>query len=238
MTTREQIEKRVAQAASEALYHQRHVSYVDVLLGMGWLQFVHVEDWRKRKIPYLEKAIQVDLGKISYAMNCFRSWAVKYELQPREVTTLAKASGARIELQFSKSGNPQIEKVYRTHYFSLVTLESQQKKLAEKLSQQPDIIVYSILNSAQCAKCDKALPSGSFLFKDADQPLCLPCAGLGGLVFLPKGGQKLTMRAKKYSEKWAVVMKWIRMNKRYERQGILVGSEALQRAQQEVEAGS
>ena len=53
------------------------------------------------------------------------------------------------------------------------------------------------------------------------------------LEFLPSGDAALTVRARKYSGRSAVVLKWSRARKRYERQGLLVEAAALERAEQE-----
>jgi hypothetical protein len=63
--------------------------------------------------------------------------------------------------------------------------------------------------------------------------LCLTCADLDHLSFLPSGDAALTRRARKYSTLAAVVLKWSRARKRYERQGLLVEEQALQRAEAE-----
>ena len=65
------------------------------------------------------------------------------------------------------------------------------------------------------------------------QPLCLPCAGIDDLEFLPAGDVALTRRAAKYSERTAVVVRFSRARKRYERKGILVEASALEKAEQE-----
>jgi hypothetical protein len=61
--------------------------------------------------------------------------------------------------------------------------------------------------------------------------LCLTCADLDHLTFLPSGDAALTPRARKYSTLAAVVLKWSRARKRYERQGLLVEEQALNRAE-------
>ena len=71
--------------------------------------------------------------------------------------------------------------------------------------------------------------------KDNDKPYCMKCSPYAELVFLPAGDALLTRRAKKYSASSAVVVKFSRARKRYERQGILVTEEALQKAEGEVE---
>jgi hypothetical protein len=53
------------------------------------------------------------------------------------------------------------------------------------------------------------------------------------LSLLPSGSAALTRRAKEHSRRYAVVLKWSRARKRYERQGLLVGEEALVKAEAE-----
>jgi hypothetical protein len=64
-------------------------------------------------------------------------------------------------------------------------------------------------------------------------PLCLVCADLDHLVYLPSGDAALTRRARKHSVLVAVVVRFSRARKRYERQGVLVEEAALEQAEQE-----
>jgi len=75
-----------------------------------------------------------------------------------------------------------------------------------------------------CAEC---AGSGILLFMEGDGTMCLECADLDHLVFLPAGDAALTRRAKKASGLAAVVVRFSRSRGRYERQGILVEEEAL-----------
>ena len=59
------------------------------------------------------------------------------------------------------------------------------------------------------------------------------CADMDHLVFLPSGDAALTRRAKANSRLSAVVVRFSRARKRYERQGILVEEHALERAERE-----
>lgn len=63
--------------------------------------------------------------------------------------------------------------------------------------------------------------------------LCLSCADLDHLTFLPPGDAALTRRARKYSTLAAVIVKWSHARGRYERQGLLVEEPALRRAEAE-----
>jgi len=96
-----------------------------------------------------------------------------------------------------------------------------------------DIVVFSILRDSKCSECGGELWKGTFLKMEKDRPLCLECADLDHLVFLPSGDTALTRRSRKYSMLSAVVVRFSRSRGRYERQGLLVESGALERAQQE-----
>jgi hypothetical protein len=76
----------------------------------------------------------------------------------------------------------------------------------------------------------------AFLFMEKKSPLCLVCADLDHLEFLPRGDATLTRRAHKHSPLSAVVVRFARTRNRYERQGILVTPEAIEKAEQECAA--
>lgn len=63
-------------------------------------------------------------------------------------------------------------------------------------------------------------------------PLCLTCADLDHLVFLPSGNTALSRRARAASGLSAVVVRFSRARKRYERHGLLVEEEALGSAEE------
>lgn len=105
--TATKIEGRVASAAAAVLARQRYVSAIDVLVGMGWLAPARVDDWRHRRLPFLEAGIQAGLPKISAALQAFRAWAVTRGLRPSETAYLGR-SVDRAPLRFSKSGDEAI----------------------------------------------------------------------------------------------------------------------------------
>ncbi len=85
-----------------------------------------------------------------------------------------------------------------------------------------------------CAACTEALGRKAWITLRSDKgALCLDCGDMGHLVFLPSGSAALTRRSKKYSSLSAIVLKWSRSRRRYERQGLLVESDALKRAEKE-----
>src|SRR5262245_35299799 len=110
--------------------------------------------------------------------------------------------------------------------------------MAEESEHAPDspgdeIVVFMVRRATECSECGCELAHGSLLRMEASQPLCLDCADLGHLEFLPRGDVALTRRASKHSQLRAVVVEWSRTRKRYERQGILAEPEAIARAEEE-----
>jgi hypothetical protein len=101
-----------------------------------------------------------------------------------------------------------------------------------------DLVVFDIVRDSECAECRKELLAHDFLFMEDDHPLCLTCADLDHLTYLPRGDTALTRRARKYSSLSAVEVRVSRARKRYERQGVLVEEAALERAALECHADS
>lgn len=228
------LEARVIAAAEAALGARRAVSALDILAGIGWLEQSSLDAWRRGQIPYLERSISANLHKISNAMHLFRSWATRRGLEPSETAYVARTRDRR-RLRFSKSGDEAIERGYRTHWVSPELSEAKRRRLHDRESRPPDLVVIEPLKDWTCRECSGA---GSFLIMEGDGPLCLTCADLDHLVYLPAGNMALTRRAKKASRLSAVVVRFSRARKRYERQGVLVEANAFANAEAECLADS
>ncbi len=96
-----------------------------------------------------------------------------------------------------------------------------------------DLKVFITNQDSTCDECGEKLGHHAWITLSDNKAFCLACADLDHLVFLPAGDAALTRRSAKYSTLSAVVLKWSRARKRYERQGLLVEESALQRAEQE-----
>jgi len=99
-----------------------------------------------------------------------------------------------------------------------------------------EIVVFMVRRETQCSECGEELGKGNLLRLENEKALCIECADLDHLEFLPSGDAAVTRRATKYSRMKVVVVEWSRRRKRYERQGILATTEAIERAEQECEA--
>lgn len=231
---RGKLEARVVRAAEAALATQGYVSAIDVLEGIGWLAPAHVKDWRTGQLAYLERAVQANLSRLSEAMRLFRAWASGRQLLPSETAYLARTRD-RSELRFSKSGDPTIERAYRTHWVSPELSEKNRRHLEQKVNRPPELLVIEPLNDDW--RCHRCGGSGGFLIMEQPGPACLKCTRLEQLAFLPSGNAALTRLAKAKSQLHAVVVRFSRSRRRYERQGLLVELEALRDAERELRRG-
>ena len=102
------------------------------------------------------------------------------------------------------------------------------ERLREQQSRAPDLVAVSPLHDWTCAKCGG---TGDFLLMENVGPVCRACAGLDHLLFLAAGDASLSRRARQASGVFAVVVRFSRARRRYERQGILVERAALEAAE-------
>ncbi len=105
--------------------------------------------------------------------------------------------------------------------------------------QSTDIKVFIASRNSSCGECGEDLGRRAWITLAGDKgALCLTCADLDHLLFLPSGNTGLTRRTRKHSILIAVVLKWSRARKRYERQGLLVEAKGLEEAESECLADS
>ena len=221
----------MVRAAQAALATNHFVSPVDVLVGLGWLPQIRLDEWRQGRVDALETVVSANLSKVSRSMAVFRRWAQEQGLSASETAYLARTRDQR-PLRFSRSGDPEIERAYRTHWVSPELSERKQERLRERLSRPPDLVVIDPLKDWTCTACGEEALGGTFLMMEEPGPVCLRCADLDHLVFLPSGDTAVTRRAKKASQLAAVVVRFSTSRRRYERQGILCEEAALEQAEE------
>jgi hypothetical protein len=111
-------------------------------------------------------------------------------------------------------------------------LKGQQEKDGAGKGEELKVFISS--GEVTCGECGEALEQGAWISLAGEKgALCLACADLDHLLFLPSGDAALTRRARSHSVLWAVVLKWSHSRKRYERQGLLVEAKALEKAEAE-----
>lgn len=140
MKDRELIEK-----VHLAIYHQcqrrGYAAPADVLVEIGVLSKQKYEEWGFGKIPYLERACTCNLRQLSVIIGQIRRYAEKSNLKPSfcyyKRWGVKKKQGHKpvIPLRFSKSGKPEIEKAYATHYVDVKKIEQLKKDAQDGLTE-------------------------------------------------------------------------------------------------------
>lgn len=117
---------------------------VDVLMEIGYLSKKDYENWRYGRISYLERVCMANLSKLSTVMHQMRVYAKKAGLKPsfcyyKRWGVKKKGGQGRkpvIPLRFSKSGDPEIERWYATHFVDSKRV-SQLKAAAMEKAEPP-----------------------------------------------------------------------------------------------------
>ena len=86
-----------------------------MLLDVGVLEKKKHEDWRYGRVTYLEQVCNANLHKLTEIMKNIRICAKDLDLQP-SLSDYRQWGAKSRKLRFSKSGDPNIEKHYATHY--------------------------------------------------------------------------------------------------------------------------
>lgn len=232
-------QQRVVKAAEAALARNGSVGPLELFQYMGFLHPSHVESWRKGSeyYPNLEEWIQVGPEKFEKTLQFFQQWVKERGLRPIQASYARRGPAGVEGLRVTRDGAPEWEKFYRTHYAPGDLPEKKTARLAAKLNRPPELVVFEkVSEEGNCSECGVELLKGDYLLMEKGKPLCLTCADLDQLVFLPAGDTALTRRARKRSPLAAVVVRFSRPRKRYERQGLLVTEEAIRQAEEECAA--
>ena len=113
---------------------------VDVLMDIGILPKQKYEDWRFGRVDYLERVCTANLNKLSSVLHQMRVYAKKADLKPsfcyykRWGVKKKGGQGKKpvIPLRFSKSGDPEIEKWYATHFVDTKQIAALKEQQAQK----------------------------------------------------------------------------------------------------------
>ncbi|MDZ5504371.1 hypothetical protein U1299_06945 [Enterococcus cecorum] len=119
----QQLIKKVNEVAENQHQQQGYIAPVDVLMEIGVLTKQNYEAWRFGKVSYLEKACTCNLNKLTKILKQIYKYAQKNALKP-SVSQYRLWGKKGKELRFSKSGRPEVERKYATHFVD-------SKKIAE-----------------------------------------------------------------------------------------------------------
>ncbi len=125
-------------SSTEVLREKGYISFVDVLIHMGKLSREDYESWRMRRIPYLERAIRLNLNQLSHLLHTLRQNAARGKLKPSKTVYVSRGKGAKQPLRFSKSGHPRVEEAYATHFVKRKpSVEDKPSDLPRRIEESP-----------------------------------------------------------------------------------------------------
>jgi hypothetical protein len=111
-----QLQEKLGTVTSELLNEKGYISFIDVFVRLGYLSQADYENWRFKRLPYLEKVITVNLGRINFIMKTVRRSSLNGKLKASWTAYKSWGKGKKENLRFSKSGDPNIEEAYATHF--------------------------------------------------------------------------------------------------------------------------
>ena len=107
---------RIERAVRNILHRGPVVAPIDVLVEISILTAAKVDDWRKGRVPYLERVMRGNLTRFSRLLRILRMHAHDLNLVPSE--TAYRQHGSRRVLRFTRTGDPGVERAYATHLLS------------------------------------------------------------------------------------------------------------------------
>ena len=107
---------RVVRAVARVLSKSEVVAPVDVLIEMGNLSQNNHDAWRQGKVPYLERIFEGSLSKANRILRIIGFHAHDLNMVPKITHYHQWGKGKKRDLQFSKSGDKNLEEAYSRHY--------------------------------------------------------------------------------------------------------------------------
>ncbi len=107
---------RIVRAVGLLLERGKVVAPVDVLVGMGLLDPAKLEDWRRGRVPYLEKVIGCNLTRLSKLLRILQFHAHDLNLVSSTTAYMRWGKGPKQRLRFTKTGDARLEEAYSRHF--------------------------------------------------------------------------------------------------------------------------
>jgi len=107
---------KVERAVASILASSKVVAPVDVIVRMGWLSAVDVEDWRFGRVPYLERVTNCNLSKLGRFLRILGFHCHDLNLVATPTAYVKWGKGPRTPLRFTKTCEQRLEKIYARHF--------------------------------------------------------------------------------------------------------------------------
>ena len=204
-------------------------------MDLGWLCAPHFKLWQQRSpyYTYIEEHLQSTRERRIKALLDFKKWGEEHGLRQEAAEYYPSVREPHEQLQITPDNDPVMEPLYRLTFIDSSLSERKAAAVHKKLRKKPDLLVFVSYRDATCSECSREIRTGNLVFMEGREVVCLSCADLDHLVFLPSGDVAMTRRAKKHSPLSAVVLKHNRRMRRQQRVGLLVTEAALTKAEDE-----
>jgi len=106
----------VVEAMGELLALRDEIIPLEVLLALEIVGPDVVETWRKGGLPYLERGVTTGLARVTRVLRLVHAHAHVLGLTPVTGKYLRRGKGSKRRLRFSKSGDPESERLYASHF--------------------------------------------------------------------------------------------------------------------------
>ncbi len=112
---KEELAGKIEKSVDNQIKENGFVSIVNTFMDIGILDKLDYERWRKGEVLYLEKVCKGNLNKLSKIIEEICRYSKQLGLK-ESFTYYKKYGKGKVKLQFSKSGQDNIEKRYATHF--------------------------------------------------------------------------------------------------------------------------
>lgn len=110
----QKIKEKVQELMEHQIEQRGFATPVDTLLALNVLHQRDYESWRKGRVPFLERVIQMNLHKLSKVLKAMCLYAKHNHLKPS--IAIYSKWGGKGKLKFTKSGAKSMEQRYMTHF--------------------------------------------------------------------------------------------------------------------------
>ncbi len=107
---------KLTRAVGAILTMGKVVVPIDVLVAMQLLTRRDIDDWRRGRVPYLERVIHGNLTRLSRLLRILRFHAHDLNLVPSATAYVREGGGPKARLRFTKTGEPRLEAAYATQF--------------------------------------------------------------------------------------------------------------------------
>ena len=150
---------RIVRAVEVLLARGDVVAPVEVFVEMKLLSPESVNDWRRGRVPCLERVIRCNLSEASRVLRVLRLHVHDLNLRPSITVYMRHGKGAKSRLRFSKSGELPLEEAYSRHFVRVRSKRHHEEADFPERTTGP--------SSEQTGNSGDEMPSGTLVGEEA-----------------------------------------------------------------------